>query len=68
MHGAPIHLGDPSAIGFVDIDKPEFGGDPDIRPGETPLFWACGVTPQTVIKDVKPAVLHHAQGRAHADH
>ncbi len=54
VHGAPIHFGDPSAIGFVDIDKPEFGGDPDIRPGETPLFWACGVTPQTVIEDVKP--------------
>ena len=40
VHGAPIHFGDPSAIGFVDIDKPEFGGDPDIRPGETPLFCA----------------------------
>jgi uncharacterized protein YcsI (UPF0317 family) len=54
VHGAPIHFGDPSAIGIVDINKPEFGGDPDIRPGETPLFWACGVTPQIVIEDVKP--------------
>jgi uncharacterized protein YcsI (UPF0317 family) len=54
VHGAPIHFGDPSAIGIVDIDRPEFGGDPDIRPGEIPLFWACGVTPQTVIEDVKP--------------
>ncbi len=54
VHGAPIHFGDPSAIGIADIDKPEFGGDPDIRPGETPLFWACGVTPQTVIEEVKP--------------
>ncbi len=54
VHGAPIHFGDPSAIGIVDIDKPEFGGEPDIRPGETPLFWACGVTPQSVIEAVKP--------------
>jgi uncharacterized protein YcsI (UPF0317 family) len=26
----------------------------DIRPGEVPLFWACGVTPQTVIEAAKP--------------
>ena len=54
VHGAPIHFGDPSVIGIVDIDKPEFGGEPDIRSGETPLFWACGVTPQAVIEDAKP--------------
>ena len=63
VHGAPIHFGDPSAIGFVDIDKPEFDGDPDIRPGETPLFWACGATPQTVIEDVKsPFCITHKAG------
>ncbi|MFM9941010.1 MAG: putative hydro-lyase [Hyphomicrobiaceae bacterium] len=54
VHGAPIHFGDPAAIGIKDIAKPEFGGDPDIRPGEVPLFWACGVTPQTVIEDARP--------------
>ena len=27
---------------------------PDIRPGEVPLFWACGVTPQAVIEAAKP--------------
>ena len=32
----------------------EFGGEPDIRPGEVPLFWACGVTPQAVIEAAKP--------------
>src|SRR5258708_35079637 len=46
VHGAPIHFGDPAAIGIADIDRPEYGGEPDIRPGEGPLFWACGVTPQ----------------------
>lgn len=54
VHGAPIHFGDPAAIGIVDIDKPEFGGEPDIRPGEVPLFWACGVTPQTVVEAARP--------------
>jgi uncharacterized protein YcsI (UPF0317 family) len=54
VHGAPIHFGDPAAIGIADICRPEFGGDPDIRPGEVPLFWACGVTPQTVVEAAKP--------------
>ena len=44
-HGAPVHIGDPSAIGIRDIDNPEFGDAVEIRPGETPVFWACGVTP-----------------------
>ena len=55
VHGAPIHFGDPSDIGIADINTPEFGGEPDIRPGETPLFWACGVTPQSVIENAKPS-------------
>jgi uncharacterized protein YcsI (UPF0317 family) len=54
VHGAPIHFGDPAAIGIADIDKPEYGGEPDIRPGEVPLFWACGVTPQAVIEVARP--------------
>jgi uncharacterized protein YcsI (UPF0317 family) len=54
VHGAPIHFGDPAAIGIADIDRPEYGGEPDIRPGEVPLFWACGVTPQAVIEAAKP--------------
>lgn len=54
VHGGPIHFGDPAAIGIADIDRPEFGGEPDIRAGEVPLFWACGVTPQTVIEAARP--------------
>ncbi len=54
VHGGPIHFGAPSAIGIADIDKPEFGGEPDIRPGEVALFWACGVTPQVVVAQAKP--------------
>ena len=54
VHGAPIHFGDPGAIGIADIARPEYGGEPDIRPGEVPLLWACGVTPQAVIEAARP--------------
>jgi uncharacterized protein YcsI (UPF0317 family) len=53
VHGAPVHIGDPAAIGIDDIDQP-ISGVPDIRPGETPVFWACGVTPHAVVATVKP--------------
>ena len=45
-HGAPIHFGDPQEIGIKDIDHPEFGDPVTIKPGEIPVFWACGVTSQ----------------------
>jgi uncharacterized protein YcsI (UPF0317 family) len=47
-HGAPVHIGDPAAIGIKDLGRPDYGEPPDIRPGEVPVFWACGVTPQAV--------------------
>jgi uncharacterized protein YcsI (UPF0317 family) len=49
MHGAPVHVGDPAALGIVDLARPEFGEAVTIRPGEVPVFWACGVTPQLAI-------------------
>jgi uncharacterized protein YcsI (UPF0317 family) len=45
-HGAPVHFGDPQKIGIKDIDAPEFGDPVTIKPGEIPVFWACGVTSQ----------------------
>lgn len=63
VHGAPIHIGDPKAIGIHDIDKPDFGEPSEIRPGEVPVFWACGVTPQAVAMAVKPEfMITHAPG------
>ena len=45
-HGAPIHIGDPAAIG-ADLGNPYFGPPVDAIPSSTvPVFWACGVTPQ----------------------
>lgn len=54
VHGAPIHFGDPAAIGIKDIAKPDFGDAVDIQAGEVPVFWACGVTPQSAIRAAKP--------------
>lgn len=53
-HGTPIHLGDPSAIGVRELGKPDFGDPVEIRPGEIPVFWACGVTPQVVATESRP--------------
>lgn len=45
-HGAPIHIGDPAAIG-AEVYAPLFGGPVGPMPeGLRPVFWACGVTPQ----------------------
>jgi uncharacterized protein YcsI (UPF0317 family) len=59
-HGAPIHFGNPAAIGISDITKPDFGDSVDIKPGEVPVFWACGVTPQAAVMAAKPpfAITH----------
>jgi uncharacterized protein YcsI (UPF0317 family) len=56
-HGAPVHAGDPSAIGIADVNRPNFGDPVEIRAGEEPVFWACGVTPQAIAMQVRPALL-----------
>jgi uncharacterized protein YcsI (UPF0317 family) len=63
-HGAPVHIGDPAAIGIKDLGRPDFGDPVEVRAGEEPLFWACGVTPQAVAINCKPSLmLTHAPGR-----
>ncbi len=55
VHGAPVHFGDPAAIGIADVMKPDFGDAVEIKAGEVPVFWACGVTPQSAIRAAKPS-------------
>ena len=63
VHGAPVHLGDPALIGIADIGTPDFGDPVDILPGELPVFWACGVTPQAVVMAAAPEFcITHAPG------
>jgi uncharacterized protein YcsI (UPF0317 family) len=54
VHGAPVHIGDPSAIGIRNLKKADFGDPVTIKKGEVPVFWACGVTPQAVVMEAKP--------------
>jgi uncharacterized protein YcsI (UPF0317 family) len=62
-HGAPIHVGDPAAIGIKDVNTPDWGDSVGIKPGEVPVFWACGVTPQAVALASKPPfVITHSPG------
>jgi len=63
VHGAPVHLGDPALIGIKDLQQPDFGDPVTVRDDEIPVFWACGVTPQSVIATVKPEFsITHAPG------
>jgi uncharacterized protein YcsI (UPF0317 family) len=62
-HGAPVHVGDPEKIGVRDLGRPDYGDAVEIRPGEVPVFWACGVTPQAVAARARPPLLlTHAPG------
>ena len=64
VHGAPVHVGDPSLIGIEDLAAPDFGDAVDIPPGTVPVFWACGVTPQSIVMHSKPDLaICHAPGK-----
>lgn len=63
VHGAPVHLGDPTAIGINDLGQPDFGESVALNPGEVPLFWACGVTPQVALEEAQlPLAITHSPG------
>lgn len=63
VHGAPIYIGDPAAIGIRDISSPDFGDSVTVDDGELPVFWCCGVTPQSAVMSAKPAIaISHAPG------
>jgi uncharacterized protein YcsI (UPF0317 family) len=63
VHGAPIHVGAPERLGIRDLARPDYGDAVLIEPGELPVFWACGVTPQAVaIASRLPFCITHAPG------
>lgn len=56
-HGAPVHIGLPELIGIKDLTRPDFGPERvAIAADEIPVFWACGVTPQVVVRHAKPTL------------
>jgi uncharacterized protein YcsI (UPF0317 family) len=63
VHGAPVHIGRPDLIGIEDLARPWAGDPTKVREDELPLFWACGVTPQSVVLDARPSLcITHAPG------
>jgi uncharacterized protein YcsI (UPF0317 family) len=63
VHGAPVHVGLPETIGIKDLAKPDYGDAVPVQSDELPVFWACGVTPQAVIAEVRPDFcITHAPG------
>ena len=63
VHGMPVQIGFPDAIGIRDLAHPDYGDAVTIREGEVPVFWPCGVTPQAVVMHSKPPfVITHAPG------
>lgn len=56
VHGAPVHLGRPDLIGIADLARPDYGDPVPVGPDEIPVFWACGVTPQSVIATARPTL------------
>ena len=62
-HGAHVHVGAPEALGIGDLGRPDYGDPAEVRPGELPVFWAGGVTPQAVALASKlPFCITHAPG------
>lgn len=62
-HGAPIAVGDPAQIGIAHLRQPDWGDAVEVKSGEVPVFWACGVTPQNVLLDAGlPICITHAPG------
>lgn len=63
-HGAPVHWGDPAALGIADLARPDFGDAVTVEAHEIPVFWACGVTPQAAVMASRPPfAITHAPGQ-----
>ena len=62
-HGAPLQVGDPGQLGIADLERPDYGDPVPIHPGDVPVFWACGVTPQAAAEAARiELMITHAPG------
>ncbi len=63
MHGEPVAWGDPRALGIDDLLHPDYGDPPVLEPDDVPVFWGCGVTPQSVVVASRlPFAITHEPG------
>ncbi len=62
-HGMPVHIGYPEMIGITNLAAPDYGDPVAIKDDEIPVFWACGVTPQNVLRKIRlPFAITHSPG------
>lgn len=62
-HGAPVLVGPGEELGCRDGRTPDWGDALEVRADRVPMYWACGVTPQTVIEESGlPWAFVHAPG------
>jgi uncharacterized protein YcsI (UPF0317 family) len=63
VHGAPVHVGGPAALGIADLSRPDFGDPVRAEDADVPVFWACGVTPQVALQRARPPLaITHSPG------
>jgi len=63
VHGSPVWVGSPEQLGINNLSEPDFGDAVEMKQGEVPVFWACGVTPQSIVMSSKPSFcITHAPG------
>ncbi len=62
-HGAPVAVGDPADVGIADLQHPDWGEPVPVANDEVPVYWACGVTPQNVLRAANlPLCITHKPG------
>ncbi len=62
-HGEPFAWADHAHLGIGDLSQPDEGDAVPFEPGEVPVFWGCGVTPQVVTVESRlPYVITHEPG------
>jgi uncharacterized protein YcsI (UPF0317 family) len=63
VHGAPVHIGLPGLLGIENLAEPWAGDATEVRADELPVFWACGITPQSVVLEARPSLcITHTPG------
>ena len=55
VHGAPVHIAIPEAIGVRDIMRPDFGDPPAMESVRLPLFWG-GAHLEVAIEAARPSL------------
>lgn len=62
-HGSPVHVGEPTDIGIADLSQVYAGRFSPVQADEVPVFWACGVTPQSIaMASGIPEMITHSSG------